>query len=517
MNIKHLFPALALLPSAHAAAQTTAKAAQDATRPNVIVILADDMGIGDIAAFNPASRISTPTLDGLCRRGMIFTDAHSSSSLSTPSRYSIITGRYPWRTAMKEGVLNGYSPAMIPQGRSTIAEMFSRAGYATACIGKWHLGWDWAKLPGETKGKGKKNENVDFSKPVANGPADRGFDYFYGISASLDMPPYVYVENRMPTSVPNRTAEAMDGLRLFRSGPQGADFEVEDCLPNQIRRSIGYIESRKDNAQPFFLYMPLTAPHTPILPSAEFQGRTQIGPYGDFVQMLDDLLGGIVDALGRTGQLDNTIIVFTSDNGPAKAAGQEDLMSRGHYPSYIYRGMKRDIFDGGHRIPFIVSWGDRFSGTKNNSLVSLTDLYATFAEMTGQKPAAGQAEDSYSIWGLLEGKRKAARPDLIAVSGFGYFSYRTPQYKLIFCAGSGGDSYPATAEQMEGLPALQLYDMVKDPSERTNLIGERKYKALVAEMTAAARGQVSAGRSTPGPRQQNDTPDDWEQLKNLGM
>ena len=482
--------------------------------PNVVFILADDLGTGDLSAYNPDSRIKTPVIDSLCQNGVIFTDAHATSSLSTPSRYSILTGRYSWRTTLKQGVLSGYSPAMIPADRSTMASMFSQSGYATACIGKWHLGWDWKILvPEERSPKGKKLKDpvVDFSQPIKNGPTERGFDYFYGISGSLDMPPYVYVENDRPTAEPHAIAQGMKGLRLFRSGPIAPDFDVEDCLSNQLRRSVQYIESRKGKEQPFFLYMPLTAPHTPILPSEEFQGKTVIGPYGDFVTMIDHLVGEIVSALRRSNLLDDTIIVFTSDNGGAKAARPQDMIALGHYPNYIYRGTKRDIFEGGHRIPLIVSWHGKLDARTDKSLVSLSDLYATFAEMTGYELEPDEAEDSYSLWKLIAEQGQSPRPDLVSLSGFGFFSIRTPQYKLIFTAGSGGDSFPYKPEDLAGLPPMQLYDIQNDPAEKKNLIDDPQYKEMIAEMTALMRQYVLQGRSTPGIKQKNDTPDKWRQ------
>lgn len=486
-----------------------ASCCQAQQKPNVILVLADDLGYGDISALNPRSKIHTPNIDALADRGIVFTDAHATSSLSTPSRYSILTGRYSWRTTLKKGVGFGYTGPMITEGRETVASMLSDNGYNTACIGKWHLGWNWAKKPGAKNGK-----DVDFSKPVANGVTDRGgFDYFYGIAASLDMPPYVYVENDMPTAVPDSISGNMDGLRLFRSGPIAPDFEPTECLGNFFQRAMNFVDAQTQSDKPFFLYLPLTAPHTPILPAKEYEGRTPIGPYGDFVVMIDDLLGNLVARLKANGQWENTILIFTSDNGCAPHIDIPLLERQGHYPGYIYRGSKTDIYEGGHRMPLIVTWGDRYDGVVDDSLVSLSDFYATFAEMAGHELRDDEAEDSYSIWSNIARTGTTARKDLVSLSGFGYLALRVPDLKLIFWCGSGGQSYPTKPEDLAGLPDMQLYDINADAGERSNLIGDPKYRQTVEELTARMRRYVNDGRSTPGKPQKNDTANDWEQTK----
>ena len=451
-----------------------AATAVKAQSPNVIFILADDLGYGDISAFNPESKIHTPNIDNLTHSGISFTDAHSSSALSTPSRYSIITGRYPWRTTMKSGVLNGFSSAMITPDRRTIAQMFSENGYNTACIGKWHLGWDWA-YPQNAKNK----QDVDFSLPIKNGPTDRGFDYFYGIPASLGTAPHVYVENDKVTALPNRTIGPQKGIKL-------------------IRHSIDYIDKQRNSKKPFFLYLPITAPHTPVLPSDKYKGKTTIGAYGDFVVMIDDMVQQIVETLKKNNQLDNTIIIFTSDNGCAPYISVKEMEKQGHFPSYIYRGYKTDIYEGGHRIPLIVSWKGKFSNKISNSLVSLTDFYATFAQMVNHKLKTEEAVDSYSMWPILSKEGTSTRKDLIYESGKGYLSLRTPQLKLVFNGGSGGWGYPNKPADLAQLPPMQLFDLEKDPSEKENIIHDKRYEQEVKEMTRLIRKYVKEGRSTPG-------------------
>ena len=480
-----------------------------AQSPNVIFILADDLGYGDISAFNPESKIHTPNIDNLTHSGISFTDAHSSSALSTPSRYSIITGRYPWRTTMKSGVLNGFSPAMITPDRRTIAQMFSENGYSTACIGKWHLGWDWAYIQNSQR----KQNDVDFSQPIKNGPTERGFDYFYGIPASLGTAPHVYIENNKVTALPNRTIGPQKGIKLIRNGVAGADFEPQDCLPNIIRHSVDYIDKQRNSQKPFFLYLPITAPHTPVLPAEKYKGQTIIGDYGDFVVMIDDMVQQIVETLKKNNQLENTIIIFTSDNGCAPYIGVKEMEEKGHHPSYIYRGYKNDIYEGGHRIPLIVSWKGKYANEINGSLVSLADFYATFAQMMNYRLKDKEAEDSYSIWPILNKKGTSARKNLIYASGKGYLSLRTPKLKLVFHGGSGGWGYPNKPTELAQLPSMQLFDLEKDPSETMNLIGDKRYKKNVEEMTQLIRKYVEEGRSTPGKKSANDTGNSWEQIE----
>lgn len=480
----------------------------DAQKPNIILVLADDLGYGDISGFNPNSKINTPNIDTLCQKGIAFSDAHASSALSTPSRYSILTGRYPWRTNLKEGVLEGYSHPMISPERNTIASMLSKGGYKTACIGKWHLGWDWNYKAGSNNKK-----DVDFSKPISNGPTDRGFDYFYGIPSSLDMAPYIYIENKMAVGIPDRLIASQKGIKLMHGGVASADFDPVDCFPNIIRHGLKYITEQKDSKTPFFLYLPITAPHTPVLPTAAFRGKTSIGDYGDFVVMIDDMMKQLVSTLKKNNQYENTIIIFTSDNGCAPYIGIKEIESKGHFPSYIFRGYKTDIYEGGHRIPLVVSWGDKYLKTVDSSLISLGDFYATFAEMVGYKLGDNEAEDSYSFWPILAKTGTTSRKDLISTSGNGYFSIRTPKLKLEFTAGSGGWGYPSKASDLIGLPPMQLYDIQKDPSEKTNLIDSNEYTKEIKAMTITMKKYVDDGRSTPGAKAKNDTPNDWSQTK----
>ncbi len=495
--------------SISACGESVSAAGRESVRPNVVIILADDLGYGDLSAFNENSKIQTPNIDALSRNGVLFTDAHSSSALSTPSRYGILTGRYPWRSKMKDNVANGYSSPIISPETKTIAQMMSENGYATACIGKWHLGWDWT-----LNDKNKKND-VDYTGEIQNGPNAKGFDYYFGIPASLDMAPYVFVENNRVVTVPDRTLSPEKGLRLLHGGPAGKGFSLEECLPELFRKAITYIDSRKQSQEPFFLYMPITAPHTPVLPAAEYVGKTPLGDYGDFVYMVDDLVGKLVQALDDNGQLDNTIIVFTSDNGCAPYVNVTDLETKGHYPSYRYRGYKSDIYEGGHRIPLLVSWQGHIKQAEDSSLVCLTDFYRTFAEMTGAEVKDEEAVDSYSIWPILNGTGRSLRKDMIYESGEGYLSLRSAEYKLVFHGGSGGWGYPRKPEDLAKLPSLQLFNLDADCHEENNLVELPNYSDLVSEMSERARNYITNGRSTPGKPVKNDTDFIWKQIRIL--
>ena len=510
MNKTSIFCSVSLLSTVAVSCGENQKTAKP---PNIIFILADDMGYGDVSALNPESKIKTPNIDAIARNGVTFTDAHSGSALSTPTRYGILTGRYSWRTSMKEGVLNGYSKAMIPANRLTIAGMLKQQGYHTACIGKWHLGWDWANIDAGS-------DSVNFSLPITNGPTTRGFDYFYGISASLDMVPYVYVENDKPTALPDRLTEGnnipagkkgYDGS-MWRKGPTASDFDHADCLPNFTRRAIKYINERAKSKQPFFLYFPLPAPHTPILPTKEFQGKSGINPYADFVMMVDHLVGEIAQALQKNKISDNTILIFASDNGCAPWADIQTMEEKGHYPSYVYRGYKADLYDGGHHIPCVMQWTSRVKPQSIGKTICLSDFMASFAELTGYKLKNNEAEDSFSLFPALfnENPDEFQREATIHHSGNGHFSIRKGQWKLLLAPGSAGWSYPRPGEEPAGSPPIQLYDMTADQGEKVNV--QDQYPEVVAEMKKLITQIIIDGRSTPGVSQRNEGLFPWKQV-----
>lgn len=471
-------------------------------RPNIIYILADDMGYGDVSYLNKDSKIRTEHLDRMASEGMCFTDAHASSAVCTPSRYSIMTGRYCWRSMLKQGVLFGYSKHLIEDGRLTVAQLLKDNGYQTACIGKWHLGLDWVKA-------GEAVEDVDFTKPIANGPIDFGFDYFYGISASLDMAPYVYIENDRVTALPNRIT--VDPDAFWREGPTGADFQHIDVLPNVTRKVLDKID--EFSGAPFFIYFPLPAPHTPILPTEGFVGKSRTNRYGDFVLMCDDLVGQVMNKLVERGIDNNTIVIFTSDNGVSPQADLEALAQLGHHSSYVFRGYKADIYEGGHRIPFIVRWPERIAaGSFSKEPICLGDLMATVAELVEVKLPDNAGEDSVSnlpVW-LGADHSTPLREATVHHSVNGFFAIRRGQWKLELCPGSGGWSYPRPGEEPADAPPYQLYNLATDICERRNLYAE--HPALVEELVGLLGKYVDEGRSTPGAPQPNTGPAYWPQL-----
>ncbi|MCY3019831.1 MAG: arylsulfatase, partial [Planctomycetota bacterium] len=397
--MKHLLVALAL-PLAIAASPRRLAAADAAGKPpNVIYILADDLGYGDISCLNKNSKIPTPNIDRLAAEGISFTDAHSASAVCTPTRYGVLTGRYCWRTSLKKGVLYGYSPPLIEPTRMTVASLLKQHGYDTACIGKWHLGLTWARKDGVAAGKLAENgEDVDFTKPIKGGPTELGFDHFYGISASLDMPPYTYIENARVVKLP--TEQAGKG-EFGRAGLKAPGFEAVNVLPDLTKKAVEFIDGHAADkpARPFFLYFPVNAPHTPIAPADMAKGKSQAGKYGDFVAEVDWTVGEVMKCLERNKLGANTLLIVTSDNGSSPHGfPEEDVKKYDHQTSYHFRGRKSDAWDGGHHIPFIARWpGKVKAGSVSDEIICLNDLMATCAALVGAKLPDGAGEDSYNI------------------------------------------------------------------------------------------------------------------------
>ncbi|MGQ9574793.1 MAG: sulfatase family protein [Thermoguttaceae bacterium] len=505
--------------------EATAPAAGLKAKPNIILILCDDLGYGDVRCNNPEGKIPTPNIDRLAAQGMRFTDAHTSSSVCTPTRYSLLTGRYHWRSRLQSGVLGGFSPRLIEPGRLTVAALLRKHGYQTACIGKWHLGMDWARKPGtppfdDRVEKGPEGWNADFTRPISNGPNQVGFDYYFGISASLDMVPYTFIENDRVTAVP--TVDKAFPMVLGRSGhptrggPAAADFEAADVLPTLGRKAVQYIAQHAAEARagrPLFLYLPLSAPHTPIVPTPPWQGQSRLNPYGDFVMQTDACVGQVIRALDEHGLAANTLVIVTSDNGCSPEADFPALQAKGHNPSYVLRGHKADIWEGGHRVPLVVRWPGKVQpGSTSDQLVSLIDFMATFAEILGEKLPDNAGEDSVSLLPALLGcADRPLREALVHQSAPGKFAIRQGPWKLILCPGSGGWSSPRDAEATKlGLPKVQLYDLSADIGEKRNLQAE--HPEIVRRLTALLEKYVAQGRSTPGPPQQNDAAVDiWKQ------
>ncbi len=456
--------------------------------PNIVFILADDMGYGDPGSYNSASKIPTPNIDRLADDGLRFTDAHTPSAVCTPTRYGILTGRYAWRTQLQSGVLLGYSPALIEEGRLTIASLLQRHGYRTAAVGKWHLGL----------GTG---DRTDYSQPLRPGPNAAGFDYFFGIPASLDMTPYVYVENEhvVEAATDSIAASAMrrsGGDGFWREGAIAPGFRHIDVMPTLTDRAVAFIESQEGSASPFFLYLAFSAPHTPWLPTAEFAGRSGAGPYGDFVTQVDAAIGSVLDALTRTGSDDNTLVFATSDNGAHWL--ESDIQQHGHHANGNLRGQKADIWEGGHRVPFIARWPRRIApGSSSDETVTLADMLATVADLVGVPLPSDAGEDSYSLLPILFGRHLEAplREATVHHSLNGVFAVRQGPWKLILGRGSGGFSQPQALVPAPGEPEGQLYNLYDDPGETSNLYLD--HPDIVARLRTLLSRYQDSGRSAP--------------------
>ena len=467
---------------------TEVVAGNEVTKPNIVFILADDLGFGDVQCLNPGrGKIATPHLDRLAAQGMTLTDAHGGSSVCTPTRYGLLTGRYAWRTRLQAGVLDGGNDApLIAENRLTLPTMLRGQGYATACIGKWHLGFrSESKAGGDLGRKGTGSSGLPLDATIIGGPTTRGFDYFWGCSNARTMASLI--EN-------DRVSEILPPIEM---------------MPRLTARAVEYVSAAaaSDSGRPFFLYLPLTSPHLPIVPSPAWQGKSDLGPYGDFVMQTDDGVGQILTALDQHKLSNNTLVIFTSDNGCAIQAGTARLEELGHYASGQYRGYKTDIWDGGHRVPFFVRWPNIIpAGTRSDALFCFTDMMATIAELLAVKLPDNAAEDSVSQWSVWRGASPSApRQSIVHHSIEGQFAIRRGPWKLNFCAGSGGQSKPNNALAVEqGMPKQQLYSLDIDPTESNNLYAQNS--EVVREMSALLQGYIDRGRSTEGTLQANDVP-----------
>lgn len=466
------------------------RADQEAGRPNVVFILADDMGFGDVRTNNSESSIPTPFLDRMAAEGMRFTDGHSPSGVCTPTRYGILTGRYCWRTRLKRGVLWGIDRALMDPDRMTLAKVFRDKGYTTACIGKWHLGMDIRDTRGKLLEHSKRFEsvagsaNIDYEQHIGRSPLEYGFDESYVIIGSLNMYPYTYVNGnrfvRAATEFQPRTEHA---ISIVSGGPKSPHFDFEAVMDVFTDKAVSFVRRSARKQQPFFLYFPLSAPHKPVLPTAIFQGKSGRGIYGDFVMQVDATVGAIDKVLLETGVKENTLVVFTSDNGSfmyrfadSTTDHVEDFRALGYQPknhqsNYIWRGTKADIYEGGHRVPLIVRWPNVIeAGSTCEQAITLTDWYATFAEIVSHPLLEDEAEDSHSLLALLKRDSNWRRPPIIHHSSGGMFAIRDGHWKLIAGNGSGGRQSPKGTNFAR---PYQLYDLAVDPSEKNNLIDAR--------------------------------------------
>ena len=452
--------------------------------PNIVIIVADDLGIGDLGCYNPDAATSTPNLDGIARSGAMFTDAHSPSAVCSPTRYGILTGRYCWRTSLKSGVLWTDDPLLIEPERPTIASELRDAGYRTAFVGKWHLGL------GSTK-------PTDWNGPIDAGPHTVGFDESFGIPSSLDIPPYCWFRDGAGDPPPSTTIEGSahrrrDGGGFWRAGPIAEGFEHEAVLSTSIDESIRIIgrHATERPERPLFLELCLSAPHTPWLPDEAWRGSSGAGHYGDFVNQIDAEMGRLLHALDANGLGENTLVIFTSDNGSHWPLADVDRW--GHASNLAWRGQKADIHEAGHRVPFLVRWPDAVEGgTMRTETICLTDLYATClaAANPGVRTTSADegpgGEDSVDLLPLLtagDARGLEAREGIVHHSLDGMFAIRVGDWKLVEGLGSGGFTAPRRASPPEAGPTVQLYDLATDPGETTNLAA--KNPAEVARLQA---------------------------------
>ena len=490
--------------------------------PNIIIILADDLGYGDPEFMNPDSKIPTPNLNRMAAEGLSFSNAHAPASVCTPTRYSMLTGRYPWRSRLKQGVLWIWDPPLIQPDEFTVGKMLRKQGYHTACIGKWHLGWDWPTTDGQPATLENEGRNVDYSKPIMNGPLTAGFDYYFGDDVP-SFPPHAFIENERLTMTPTEWNENGPGA----PGAMAPGWTYEDLLPALTEKAEEYIRERvsSETGQPFFLFFSMSAPHTPIAPAEEFIGKSEAGRYGDFVYQTDHSIGRILEILREQDIDENTLVIFSSDNGAVPFDG-EDYKGRfgaiyeyGHDPNGSLRGVKSDAWEGGHREPFIARWPGHIAPGTSEALVSLTDLMATFAELTDFMLPDSVAVDSYSVLPLLLGEDdRTTRVSLVKQSGNGILSIQRGKWKLIMSSGSGGSwSKPGgelpqadTTESSVSWSNVQLYNLEADLQEQHNIAGQ--FPEITNELAALLAEQISNGRSTDGPLLRNDGMEIWNQV-----
>lgn len=486
--------------------------------PNIVYILADDMGYGDVSVFNPSGRIRTAHIDQIANQGMICTDAHTNSSVCTPTRYGILTGRYAWRTELKNGVLSGNSEHLIDTDRLTVASLLKNQGYATAVIGKWHLGMDWQTVDNQTADR-RNGENVNYHLPAKISPLQYGFDYFFGLAGSLNMTPHAYVENNLVQApleyLQDDEAMRQTGLKGI-PGWWGTDYRQDQVLSKLADKSISWIKGHliEKEDQPFFLYLPLTAPHAPIVPSSGFVGESGIGSYGDYCMEVDHIVGRILDFLEEMNVADHTLLIFTADNGCSPQAKFANLQEQGHYPSYIYRGLKGSLYEGGHRVPFLVKWpGVIEPGTTSDVVMCTTDLLATVADIFDVALPQNAGEDSYSMLKVFKGEHPlwTRSRGVVHHSDAGHFSIRVGKWKLIIHEKGGTRRQNPKGPPVINPAGIQLFDMRTDPEETTNI--QHLHPGVVKELALLLIQYIESGRSTPGDSIPVEEDRGWSQLE----
>ena len=469
----------------------------DNKQPNIIIIYADDMGYGDLNCQNPDSKIPTPNLDKLASEGMRFTDAHSSSGICSPSRFALLSGTYHWRR--QHGIVGAFGKPFFKDTDITLPQLLNENGYTTACIGKWHLGWDWEfknEPSAEVIQWGKKRKvylpgDIDWSKPISGGPLARGFDYYFG-DGTINFPPYAWVENDRIIEAPSELMdidsigfETKEGRWEFRPGPKVKDWNPYKVLPTLTQKAVEYVK-KQDKEKPFFLYFALPSPHAPIIPNDEFDGKSQAGGYGDFLVQTDWVAGQVLNALKENGLEDNTIVIFSADNGPESYAW-ERAERYGHFSMGDFRGLKRDVWEGGHHVPFIVKWpGQIEAGSVSDEVISQVDIMATLARITETSLPENAAPDSYNFLPVLTGEEYLSpiREATIHNTYAGKWGIRKGDWLYINSNSGGHREAPESFKKLKGYTDFEtegiLFNMKDDPEQRDNLY--EMYPEKVEEM-----------------------------------
>lgn len=470
--------------------------AQAMEKPNVLILYADDLGYGDLGCYNKNSKIPTPHLDQLAADGMRFNDGHSSSGICTPSRYALLTGRHHWRKF--HGIVGAFGQPAFDEGRLTMASMLKDKGYATACIGKWHLGWDWKAAGGKDK--------IDWTQPIPGGPLARGFDYYFGDTV-INFPPYCWIENDKVTDIPTEKMDTKKWKKIkegnweCRPGPMAPNWDPYENIPTTTKKGVEYIKQQAKTEEPFFLYFAYPSPHAPIIPNDEFDGKSQAGPYGDFVYETDDSIGQLLKALEESGQADNTLVIFSADNGPEHYAYPREE-KYDHWSSFPLRGLKRDIYEGGHRVPFIIKWPGKVpAGVSSDALISQIDMMSTVANIVGYALPKDQAEDSHNQLDLITGKSSTGtRQTHIHNTYDKKYAIRDGDWLLVDTDSGYAKRFSKDWEKKNGYDVDEkkgpkLYNMKKDLSQKNNLIAQHPEKA--ESLRALMKQVIDQGYSAP--------------------
>ena len=481
--------------------------AETSTRPNVVILYADDMGVADVSYGDPTAKIQTPNIDRLAKRGMTFSDGHSSSGVCTPSRFALLTGQHHWRRF--HGIVNAFGKSVFKPDDFTIAKMFKEQGYSTGCFGKWHLGWDWDAIrkPGVAKKDQPKAASYDWSKPFPGGPIDQGFDHYFG-DGTINFPPYCWIENDRFLTIPTQPvikSRPLAGGGSFRAGPMAEGWSPYDILPTMTEKTVEWIGKQKKD-QPFFAYLAFNSPHYPVVPNKEFHGKSQAGFYGDFVIETDAMVGKVMAALKAKGLLENTLVIFTADNG-AETLAFSRLEKFQHWSSGDFRGLKRDIYEGGHRVPFIVSWPGKIAAdSQSDEVVSQVDFAATFAKVSGYQLKPDEGIDSYNLLPVLTGKEYERPLRVATVQNTNRNHYALRQGDWVYLNSSTGavkkesaaylkhfglKTYPKTAKNL-------LFNLKEDPRQANDL--SEKHPEKVAALEKLLGRYLSGERCAPLPK-----------------